>query len=341
MTADSSHSNTEVGRIAPSPTGRMHIGNVYAALAAWLDSRTLGGSVRLRIEDIDTFRVVADADRWIMDDLNWLGLDWDGDAVYQSARVDLYDEVFRSLGRQVLSSGDPLIYPCFCSRADIRAASAPNEGDGFLLYPGTCRSIDGEHRERRLTAGDRHSWRIAVPGSDGDADDSVVFDDEVFGSQRFSLSRELGDVIVRRSDGVFAYQFATAVDDWLMGVTRIVRGRDLLRSTAIQLWIRRHCAGHQQMDRLSSESHAQEPVFAHLPLIDDTDGRRMAKRFGSVDMGELREAGRSPEEVIGICAWLLGLLKQPQPLGARDLLRSFSFDHLRGNRQDRSLESLL
>ena len=222
------------GRLAPSPTGRMHLGNAYAALAAWLGARAKGGRVLLRIEDIDAPRVVKDADRWIMDDLAWLGLDWDGEPVYQSQRLDAYEEALRRLREQ------GLVYPCFCSRADIRAASAPNEGDGFLIYPGTCRRLPAAERESRVARGDRHSWRLAVPDAYAapdpascaapDPDTSVMsehadsdisrvdraacdapteglprvvcFDDRVFGPQRFDLPRQLGDVVVRRSDGL-------------------------------------------------------------------------------------------------------------------------------------------
>ena len=201
------------GRLAPSPTGRMHLGNAYAALAAWLGARAAGGRVLLRIEDIDAPRVVKDADRWIMDDLTWLGLDWDGDAVYQSQRLDAYEEALRRL-REMTWDGDalgcdptrcgegsaayPLIYPCFCSRADIRAASAPNEGDGFLIYPGTCRRLPESERRERIARGNRHSWRIAVPDANAPESERVMrFDDRVFGPQRFDLPRQLGDVVGR------------------------------------------------------------------------------------------------------------------------------------------------
>ena len=234
----------------------MHLGNAYAALAAWLGARAKGGRVLLRIEDIDAPRVVKDADRWIMDDLAWLGLDWDGEPVYQSQRLDAYEEALRRLREQ------GLVYPCFCSRADIRAASAPNEGDGFLIYPGTCRRLPAAERESRVARGDRHSWRLAVPDAYADPDPAscaapdpdtsvmsehadsdisrvdraacdaptaglprvVCFADRVFGPQRFDLPRQLGDVVVRRSDGLFAYQLAVSVDDMATGVTQIVRG---------------------------------------------------------------------------------------------------------------------
>ena len=346
------------GRLAPSPTGRMHLGNAYAALAAWLGARAKGGRVLLRIEDIDAPRVVKDADRWIMDDLAWLGLDWDGEPVYQSQRLDAYEEALRRLREQ------GLVYPCFCSRADIRAASAPNEGDGFLIYPGTCRRLPAAERESRVARGDRHSWRLAVPDAYADPDPAscaapdpdtsvmsehadsdisrvdraacdapteglprvVCFDDRVFGPQRFDLPRQLGDVVVRRSDGLFAYQLAVSVDDMAMGVTQIVRGRDLLRSTAIQLYVRR-CLGA-----------TDTPEFAHLPLIDAADGRRMAKRLNSLDLGAMRERGDDPRAVVGYCAWLLRLLGEPRPMTPQELLPLFSWEAVAADTADRVVD---
>lgn len=399
------------GRIAPSPTGRMHLGNAYAALAAWLGARAAGGRVLLRIEDIDAPRVVHDADRWIMDDLAWLGLDWDGEPVYQSRRLDLYEDVLRRLRSVALDGGilqggaprdtplgagvsqgaasqgadpqitTPLVYPCFCSRADIRAASAPNEGDGFLVYPGTCRRLGELARAARLERGDRHSWRIAAPGPDAPESARVVaFADRVFGPQRFDLARQLGDVVVRRSDGLFAYQLAASVDDLLMGVTQVVRGRDLLRSTAIQLWIRRWVAAcvadggasgsgsvagasvgaalPESAASVASAAHAmpatsdtsvasaasvpsvavRTPEFAHLPLIDAADGRRMAKRLNSLDLGTLRERGVDPREVVGCCAWLLRVIDEPRPVTPAELVPGFSWGGLAGDHADRVVD---
>lgn len=365
-----------VGRFAPTPSGRMHVGNAYAMLAAWLSARSAGtvtgrGSrMILRIEDIDTPRVVKDADRWIMDDLDWLGLDWDGEPVYQSSRLDRYEEIFEML------RACGLVYPCFCSRADIRAASAPNEGDGFVVYSGTCRRLAAANpaeARRRMAAGDRHSWRIAMPdGSRGsgmrgdravDVDERVAdlaaqvpaapqtavdvggssalmtFDDRMFGPQRFDLTREVGDTVIRRSDGIFAYQLAVTVDDLDMGVTDIVRGRDLLRSTALQLAIR---------ERLDfPDQQPLRPAFAHLPLIDNAQGRRMAKREHSLDLGFLRARGVRPEQVVGYCAWLLGLrpatsaASQPVPMTAAEALEAFTavggWNGLRGDLADRTM----
>ncbi|MDY3126436.1 glutamate--tRNA ligase family protein [Bifidobacterium mongoliense] len=296
----------------------------------------------LRIEDIDTPRVVPDADRLIMDDLAWLGLDWDGDPVYQSRRDDLYREAFQTL-RGDGGLGESRVFPCFCSRADIRAASAPQEGDSFSVYPGTCRrrwADDPDDVRLRLERGDRHAWRIAVPaaghmggdvgdvgdgdsgknrsggnnGNTGDMGDSVTFQDRVFGPQRFVLSRDVGDAVVLRSDGLFSYQLAVVVDDLLMGVDDIVRGRDLLPSTALQMWIRRllldrgfgaDAAGACPV--ATTAASAATPMYAHLPLVDDRAHRRLAKRERSYDLGMLRSDGVEPEQIIGYCAWMLGL----------------------------------
>lgn len=338
----------------------MHIGNAYAALAAWLGVRSCGGKLILRIEDIDAPRVVRDADRWIMDDLHWLGLDWDGDPVYQSSRLDRYRQILDALRGMTLDDiltrnilrltaqtgvcpdsngepheGSPLIYPCFCSRADIRAASAPNEGDGFIIYPGTCRRLSAAERAARIDRGDRHSWRIAVPGLANPAG-TIVFDDEVFGPQRIDLGRQVGDVVIRRSDGLFAYQFVVSIDDFDMGVTQIVRGRDLLRSTAIQLWIRRalESVSPAQTSPAASPATAPIPQFAHLPLVDDLSGKRLAKRDRALDLGVLREEGVSPERIIGYCAWMLGLLSQPVPCRPSDLLDGFTWNIIADHRND-------
>ena len=341
-----------IGRLAPSPTGRMHIGNAYAALAAWLGVRSRGGKLILRIEDIDTPRVVRDADRWIMDDVRWLGLDWDGEPVYQSSRLHRYEQAVEALRGMTLNdiihaanqasesavdcqdTQTPLLYPCFCSRADIRAASAPNEGDGFIVYPGTCRRLPDAERHARLSRGDRHSWRIAVPPSGSPAGE-VGFDDMVFGPQCFDLGRQLGDVVVRRSDGLFAYQLAVSIDDLDMGVTQIVRGRDLLRSTAIQVWIRRALAQTVPAPSPQSQSHAMMvPQFAHLPLVDDMAGKRLAKRDRALDLGVLREEGVGPERVVGYCAWMLGLQAQPTPCRPCDLLDGFTWNTVAEHRDD-------
>ena len=394
----------------------MHIGNMVAMMAAWLDARSRGQRMLLRIEDIDTPRVLPDADRWIMDDLTWFGMDWDGEPVYQSQRLDVYEQAlgliadgsvdgsvdgsadgsaggsegYSGIGSAGVSvdglagasgnpavagnltaAGDPTaadnptatnahghIYPCFCSRADIRAASAPQEGDGFQIYPGTCRTlIRNNPREvsNRIANGQRHSLRIAMP-EPGSPSRIVTFTDRVFGTQTFDLSREIGDSIIRRSDGLFSYQFVVTVDDLAMGVDSIVRGRDLLRSTALQAWIRRVLVesgfggavgviGESgESATITPSAHAAitpsaiTPEYAHIPLIDNAAGRRLAKRERSLDMGALRKRGVTAEQVAGYCAYLLALIPEPEPCTPSDLLREFTWEPLRRDHADRTLD---
>lgn len=329
------------GRFAPTPSGRMHIGNIYAMLGAWLSARSSNDAIYLRIEDIDEPRVVPGAADLIMDDLQWLGLDWDGAPVYQSARHPLYEDALRTLQRLTIDdsgavtadttgNATPLVYPCFCSRADIRAASAPQEGDRFMIYPGTCRRLaetNPDEVRARLAQGRRHSLRIAMPASNS----TIAFEDRVFGHQEFNVTREIGDSVVRRADGLFSYQLVVVVDDLAMGVDDIVRGRDLLRSNALQIWIRQALTG------------STDYSYAHLPLIDNASGQRLAKREKSLDMGILRKHGVTPERVIGYCAWLLGLQgdphsTHPQPMSVQEALTEFSWAKVRTDTADRSLD---
>lgn len=352
------------GRFAPTPSGRMHIGNVYAMLGAWLSARKSGDSIRLRIEDIDEPRVVPGAAETMMRDLEWLGLGWDGEPVFQSSRHALYQEALELLSKlsfdeisDIISTGSndskpcsttagneaatseatPLIYPCFCSRADIRAASAPQEGDRFTVYPGTCRRLiasEPQRAKQRLANNDRHSMRIAT------ADTTITFHDEVFGTQQYNLAHDIGDIIVRRSDGIYSYQLAVTVDDLDMGITDIVRGRDLLRSNALQIYIRKAliAAGFQ-----SSEPADAAISYAHLPLIDNAAGQRLAKRERSLDLGILTAHGVTAQQIIGYCAWLLGLQgnpehTKPQPMNAAEALGEFSWSAVRANTSDRVLD---
>ena len=307
----------------------MHLGNLWSALLAWLSARSVGGEMVLRLEDLDPDRCRQAYCDQVIRDLEWLGLDWDGEPVYQSQRLDLYEGVFR-----LLRDADPSpLYPCFCSRAEIRAASAPQEGDRFIIYPGTCRRLlvhDPHEVRRRLDAGVRHSWRFAVPPA-GTPQSQILFDDRVFGAQNFDLGAELGDVVMRRSDGLFSYQLVVTVDDLLMGVTDIVRGRDLLRSTSLQIAVR------EQLLALgvgAADSPAAVPGYAHLPLLDNAAGVRLAKRTRSLDLGVLRAQGVKPQQVVGYCAWALGLVPQPCAMSAGEALSAFSWQRVRAHASD-------
>ncbi|PAU68532.1 tRNA glutamyl-Q(34) synthetase GluQRS [Bifidobacterium criceti] len=317
------------GRFAPTPSGRMHLGNAYAMLAAWLSAHQRGEDVRLRIEDIDVPRIMRGADAWIREDLAWLGLSWSGDVVRQSQRTTVYDDVFAVLR----DAG--LVYPCFCSRAEIRAASAPQEGDRFIVYPGTCRRLhddDPEEAAARVRAGERHSWRLAVPAAHA-RDGIVLFDDRVYGAQRYDLGGDIGDIVIRRSDGLYAYQFVVTLDDLLMDIDDIVRGRDLLRSTALQIWLRGRLLAHGVGGaRAVRWAPADTPDYAHLPLLDNATGVRLAKRERSLDLGALRAQGVRADAVIGYCAWALGLIDTPEPMGVRDALAVFDWRRVRARR---------
>ena len=289
------------GRYAPSPSGRMHLGNLMCCLLAWLSAKSKGGQVLLRIEDLDTVRcprVYADA---IMDDLAWLGLAADGPTptVYQSERSEIYQQYYDIL----LKKG--LVYPCFCSRSQLHAASAPHRSDGQVVYAGTCRGLsDAEVARRSLTRAP--AFRVQVP------DEEIAFTDGHLGRYAENLARDCGDFYLRRADGVFAYQLAVVVDDALMGVTEVVRGSDLLSSTPRQLWLYR-------------ELGLTAPQFYHLPLLLAPDGRRLSKRDGDQSLENLR-ARYTPQEIIGKLAYVCGLQDTPDPASPQELVPGFSWD---------------
>lgn len=289
------------GRYAPSPSGRMHLGNLMCCLLAWLSAKSKGGQVLLRIEDLDTVRcprVYADA---IMDDLAWLGLAADGPTptVYQSERSGIYQQYYDIL----LKKG--LVYPCFCSRSQLHAASAPHRSDGQVVYAGTCRGLsDAEVARRSLTRAP--AFRVQVP------DEEIAFTDGHLGRYAENLARDCGDFYLRRADGVFAYQLAVVVDDALMGVTEVVRGSDLLSSTPRQLWLYR-------------ELGLTAPQFYHLPLLLAPDGRRLSKRDGDQSLENLR-ARYTPQEIIGKLAYVCGLQDTPAPASPQELVPGFSWD---------------
>lgn len=290
------------GRFAPTPSGFLHLGNLFCSLLAWLEAKKDGGSIILRIEDLDQNRCLrANADR-LAHDLEWLGLTWDegayigtaSEAYFQSNRSNIYARYFD----QLQNTGH--IFPCFCSRSELHAAEAPHLSDGRILYPGTCRRLGAAERKAKATKR-APAYRVQVP------DEVISFQDGHYGSQSYNLVKESGDFIVRRSNGVFAYQLAVTVDDALMGVNQVVRGCDLLSSTAVQLYLYRLLG-------------FEPPSFFHVPLLTAADGRRLAKRDGDLELSVLRQHFGSAEPIIGWLAYLAGQLEKPEPITPAALL---------------------
>lgn len=284
------------GRFAPSPSGRMHLGNVFSALLAWLSVRSQGGEMILRIEDLDPDRCRPEYAEILKDDLRWLGLDWDREQTPQSLRTEAYEEAFRQLERQ------GLVYPCYCTRGELHAASAPHASDGRILYAGTCRSLTPAQRAEKTKA---PAWRLAVPDRDYGVTDGLQ------GPFSENLAADCGDFIIRRADGVYAYQLAVVVDDAAGGVTQVVRGMDLLDSTPRQLYLY-HLLG------------LKAPEFYHFPLLLSPEGRRLSKRDADAGLDVLRERS-APEEIIGKLAYLAGLNPTAEPKSARELVLEFDW----------------
>ena len=294
------------GRFAPSPSGRLHLGNLACSLLAWLSARSQGGRIVLRIEDLDAERCPRHFADQLEQDLAWLGLVWDEGGsqggphgpYYQSECADIYRAAFDRLAAQ------GLVYPCFCSRAQLHAASAPHTSDGNVIYPGTCRDLTpAEIAERsKLKA---PAWRLRVP------DEAVSFTDGCMGEHSENLLRDCGDFYLRRADGVYAYQLAVVVDDARMAVTEVVRGADLLSSTARQLYLYRLLG-------------LPAPHFAHCPLLLAPDGRRLSKRDGDQSLENLRSRFSAPE-IVGRLAYAYGLQSEPAPRTPESLIPDFAW----------------
>jgi glutamyl-tRNA synthetase len=303
-------------RIAPSPTGPLHAGNVFAALMAWLIARREGGVVLLRIEDLDPGRSRTVFIDQALRDFEWLGIDWDEETVYQSERNAYYAEALATLETK------GLLYPCFCSRADLHAASAPHADGSELVYCGTCRHLDAAQRAERACV-HTPALRLIVPDAQQPAG-LIAFDDLLQGSYVHDLGVDCGDFIVRRSDGVFAYQLAVVVDDLLQGVDCIVRGRDLIDSTPRQIYLRRLLRNTLAPDAPT------DVTFYHLPLLVDSEGRRLSKRSGSDDMACLRRQYPTPEKLLGHLAHRAGIVDGPEsPLPLDELRACFSVEALK------------
>lgn len=293
------------GRFAPSPTGEMHLGNAWTALLAWLQVRSAGGTMVLRVEDLDPDRSRPEYTAALLDDLKWLGLDWDEGPdlggpykpYSQNERRCLYDQALNKLTMLGYT------YPCYCTRAEL-SASAPHAGDNSHRYPGTCRyGVEKDCSSRRP------SLRLKVPTC------ILSFEDDHLGYIEQNISDVVGDFVVRRSDGVHAYQLAVVVDDAAMRITNVLRGDDLLDSTPRQLL-------------LYKLLELTPPSFAHVPLLFGEDGHRLSKRQRALSIAALRRRGVKAESIVGYLAWKAGLIEYNEAVDASSLLRCFSLERL-------------
>lgn len=307
-----------MGRFAPSPSGDLHVGNLLAMLLAWLDCRAQKGRLIFRLEDLDPARSRADCAAAMAEDLRWLGLDWDegwpeDPAFAQSRRTARYEAAFERLRAR------ELVYPCWCSRARrLAAASAPAPGERQHDPGCRCACMSREERAARLAAGGRPpAWKLRVPET------LPPLADGHYGLPERESGRETGDCIVRRSDGIYAYQLAVSVDDLEMGVTRVVRGRDLLDSSPRQRWLIQTLGG-------------TAPEYCHAPLITDGGGK-LSKRTGSLTVRSLRRELR-PEELTGRLARLCGLRPTAEPVTPEELLSDFDWARVR--REDLDIRAL-
>ena len=289
---------TPTGRFAPTPSGRLHLGNILCAMLAYLSARSKGGRFLLRIEDVDIPRCPRSLARQCIDDLTWLGFTWDEEPLYQSDRGNVYAAILDRL------TAEGHTYPCFCTRAQLMSLAAPNLGDTQVIYQRTCASLTPEEAaERALTR--TPAIRLRVP------DEEISFTDGLFGLQSENLARDCGDFILRRSDGLYGYQLAVVVDDATSCVTEVVRGRDILSATPRQLYLQR-LLGYPT------------PEYVHIPLLVDAQGRRLAKRDKDLDLTALARRF-TPAEILGMLAFSAGLLDDVRPMTLEQLLPLFDW----------------
>lgn len=299
-----------VTRLAPSPTGKLHLGNALSFLLCWLIARSQGGTVYLRIDDLDPARSKEIFSREIIEDLLWLGLDWDSwspaeSIVYQSKRSSLYQQALGRLEER------GLLYPCFCTRKELRSlAGAPHPGDEGVFYPGACLDLSPEERARKLQSGAPHAVRLQCP------ERQICFRDLIHGPQKFEKKQYGGDFPLMRSDGVWAYQLASTVDDGLLGINLVARGRDLLPSTPRQIL-------------LAELLGFAPPKYAHLPLLLDSNGERLAKRHAALSLQNLRERGVSPATLTGYLAYLAGVTESKAACAPHELLTQFRLENVK------------
>lgn len=286
------------GRFAPTPSGRLHLGNILCAMLAYLSARSQGGRFLLRIEDLDVPRCPRALAEQALADLRWLGFTWDEEPVYQSQQGEIYQRYLKKLEER------GLVYPCFCTRAELHACAAPNLGDTQYVYSGRCAHLSPQEAAEKARTR-RPAMRLRVP------DEEVAFEDGLFGHQQENLARDCGDFVLRRSDGLFGYQLAVVVDDALSGVTEVVRGRDILSATPRQIY-------------LGQLLGFNAPTYVHIPLLMDVEGRRLAKRDRDLDLSALARRFTA-EELLGQLAWAAGVTDDARPTTLEALIPRFSW----------------
>ena len=292
------------GRFAPTPSGRLHLGNILCAMLAYLSARSSGGRFLLRIEDVDIPRCPRCLADQCIEDLQYLGFDWDEPPLYQSQRGEIYQHYFDLLKEK------GLVYPCFCTRAQLHAAQAPNLGDHEPVYAGTCANLTQvQQAERAKTRSPAMRMRVQ--------DKTVSVLDGHYGAFSENLAHDCGDYIIRRSDGLWGYQLAVVIDDALTGVTEVVRGRDILFSTPRQI-------------ELYETLGFTPPAFYHIPLLTDSQGRRLAKRDKDLDLSALSQR-YTPQQILGALACSCGILPENRPASLNELVKLFDWQHVRHN----------
>jgi glutamyl-tRNA synthetase len=297
-------------RLAPSPTGALHLGNARTFLVNWILARQNNWRILLRIEDLDGPRIKTGADQLLLEDLSWLGLDWDDGPVYQSRRDMLYQAAIDQLLRGKMA------YPCICTRKEVElAASAPHAEDGAAVYPGTCRGRFQSMDEARIQSGKAPCIRFAAP------DRIVEFEDHFRGRQAINVGRDLGDFVIAKSDGTAAYQLAVVVDDLETKITQVVRGDDLLDSTPRQILL---------YEALGAADRV--PQYTHLPLVVGPDGRRLAKRHGDTRLATYRKSGVPASRILTLLARWCGIDCGAEEIpGPHELIDRFNLDRLPRN----------
>lgn len=289
------------GRFAPTPSGRLHLGNLLCAMLAYLSVRSQGGRFLLRIEDLDVPRCPRRLALQCMEDLTWLGFTWDEPPLWQSQRTQVYEKYLRQLEQK------GLLYPCFCTRSQLQASQAPNLGDTQWVYNRACAGLtQAEVAEKSALRSP--ALRLKVP------DREIVFTDGVFGVQQENLARDCGDFILRRSDGLYGYQLAVVVDDALSGVNQVVRGRDILSATPRQIF-------------LQEQLGFPQPAYLHIPLLMDSHGRRLAKRDRDLDLSALSRR-MTPADILGMLAFSVGLLEEGRPMTLEELIPCFQWSKI-------------